>query len=441
MFIGLCEDGARFVIRANRIGAKTHHLAMHLSLRSARSLLPSLVCMLLACGESLGSEPGPNVRDPNATTADTPLAIVGVNVVPMTSNTVLADRTIVIRDGVIQSIEPSASASVPEGAVVVEGAGRYVMPALIDMHVHLRSSELDAYVTAGIGTVRNMWGFSVLPAWMRDIEAGTRSGPRVVSASPGLDGTPPQWPETVIVTDANAAREAVLAQVEGGWTYLKSYARLAPAVFDSIMSVARSAGFPVVGHVPLAVDVRHAIDEGMRSIEHFTGYDRALSRTGRGGTFGWVDSDPSRFGSLIEATVQAGVWNCPTLTIYSTLARQQHSAADANRIVANRRRFVLELARAGGGLLVGTDAGIDVVAAGTSIHDELREFVAAGLSPYQALEGATTNAAKFLGREDIGRVAVGTQADVVLLRRNPLMDITVTREIDGIVLRGAWRPL
>ncbi|MDF2774595.1 MAG: amidohydrolase, partial [Geminicoccaceae bacterium] len=329
----------------------------------------------------------------------------------------------------------------PEGAVVVEGSGRYIMPALIDMHVHLRSGELDAYVTAGVGTVRNMWGFSVLPAWMRDIEAGARSGPRVVSASPGLDGTPPQWPETVIVTDPNAAREAVLAQVDAGWAYLKSYARLSPEVFDSIMTVARSAGLPVVGHVPLAVDVRHAIDEGMRSIEHFTGYDRAVSRTGRGGTFGWVDAEASRFGSLIGITVQAGVWNCPTLTIYSTLARQQHSAADANRIIANRRRFVLELARAGAGLLVGTDAGIDVVAAGTSIHDELEEFVAAGLSPFQALEGATTNAAKFLGREDIGRAAVGAQADLLLLRRNPLADIRVTREIDGVVLRGAWRPL
>ncbi|HEX6049943.1 MAG TPA: amidohydrolase family protein [Gemmatimonadaceae bacterium] len=397
--------------------------------------------MLLACGESVGSDPGANVRDPDATTADTPLAIVGVNVVPMTSNAVLPDRTIVIRDGVIQSIEPSASASVPEGAVVVEGAGRYVIPALIDMHVHLRSAELDAYVAAGIGTVRNMWGFSVLPAWMRDIESGVRSGPRVVSASPGLDGTPPQWPETVIVTDPNAARAAVLAQVDAGWTYLKSYARLSPAAFDSIMSVARAAGIPVIGHVPLAVDLRHAIDEGMRSIEHFTGYDRAVSRTGRGGTFGWADADPSRFGSLIDTTVRAEVWNCPTLTIYATLARRQHSASDANRIVANRRRFVLELARAGGRLLVGTDAGIDVVPAGTSIHDELEEFVAAGLTPFQALEGATTNAAKFLDREDIGRVTVGANADLVLLRSNPLANIRVTREIDGVILRGAWRPL
>ena len=75
------------------------------------------------------------------------------------------------------------------------------------------------------------------------------------------------------------------------------------------------------------------------------------------------------------------------------------------------------------------------------LHDELEEFVAAGLSPFQALEGATTNAAKFLGREDIGRAAVGAQADLLLLRRNPLADIRVTHEIDGVVLRGAWRPL
>jgi imidazolonepropionase-like amidohydrolase len=437
----MCENGARIVYSNAAEEAMAHPGRMPNAIRLVVALILALTGVVPACGDTLGNDPGPDIQDPEATSAATPLAIVGVNVIPMTSNTVLADRTVVVRDGRIESIEPAATAQVPEGAVIIEGAGRYVMPALIDMHVHLRSSELDQYVAAGIGTVRNMWGFEVLPGWMRDIESGVRSGPRVVSASPGLDGQPPQWPETVIVTDANAARAAVQTQVDAGWTYLKAYARLSPPVFDSIMSAARSAGLTVVGHVPLAVEVRHAIGEGLRSIEHFTGYDRAVSRTGRTGTFGWADADPSRFAALIDTTVRADVWNCPTLTIIATLARRQHSESDANRIVANRRRFVLELAGAGGRLLVGTDAGIDVVAPGTSIHDELNEFVAAGLSPYDALRGATTTAANFLNIEDVGHMTVGAKADLILLRRNPLVDIRHTRDLDGIVLRGAWRPL
>jgi imidazolonepropionase-like amidohydrolase len=393
----------------------------------------------VACGQSLGSEPQVGPRDPDVTTAATPLAFVGVNVVPMTSNTVLTNQTIVVRGGRIESIGPATSASVPEEAVVVEGGGRYVMPALIDMHVHVRRADLDAYVAAGVGTVRNMWGTAGAAALARDVEAGVHVGPSIVSASPGLDGQPPQWPGTVIVTEPNEARSAVQAQASAGWAYLKIYTRLTPAVFDSVMAAARSAGLIAVGHVPLEVDVQHAIDAGMRSIEHLTGYDRAVSRTRRSGTWGWGDADMSRFALLAERTASAGVWNSPTLAIYVELAKQ-HPADERDRIVSNRRRFVLELSRAGARLLLGTDAGIDIVVPGTSVHDELGELVAAGLTPYDALRTGTTSAAEFLGRTDIGHIAVGARADLVLLRRNPLANIRHAREIDGGVLRGAWRP-
>jgi hypothetical protein len=97
---------------------------------------------------------------------------------------------------------------------------------------------------------------------------------------------------------------------------------------------------------------------GLKSIEHLTGYDRAVSRTGRAGTGGWADADVSRFAALAERSARAGVWNCPTLAIYAELAKQ-HSAADRELIVRNRRRSsVRELSRAGGGaFLLGTDAG------------------------------------------------------------------------------------
>ncbi len=148
------------------------------------------------------------------------------------------------------------------------------MPALIDMHVHLSSADLDAYVNAGIGTVRNMWGFASIATMQRDIEAGARVGPTIISASPGLDGPPAQWPGTLLITDAREARALVRAQADAGWPYLKVYTRLTPEVFDSVMVAARSFGITPIGHVPFEVDVLHAMDAGMKSIEHFTGYDR-----------------------------------------------------------------------------------------------------------------------------------------------------------------------
>ena len=364
--------------------------------------------------------------------------MVGVRVVTMTSGSVLDDQTIVVRDGVVASMGPSASAQIPTGAIVIRGNGRYVMPALIDMHVHLAAGDLDAYLAAGIGTVRNMWGHSAIASMQRDVMAGARAGPTIVSASPGIDSPPAQWPATQLVTDPAQVRGIVLAQKEAGWPYIKVYTRLSRESFDSVMVAARAAGIPALGHVPLAVDVDHAIAEGMKSIEHLTGYDRAVSRTGRSGTFGWSDADVARFPALATRSAQAGVWNCPTLAILAELAKQ-HSAVERDAIVRNRRLFVRELSRAGARILLGTDAGIDVVAPGTSIHDELRELVASGLSPFDALRAGTTSAAEFLGMPDVGRIAVGARADLLLVRGNPLADVTNASRIDGMVLRGAWR--
>lgn len=164
-----------------------------------------------------------------------------------------------------------------------------------------------------------------------------------------------------------------------------------------------------------------------------------MSRTGRGGTSGWIDADPARYAPLVAETIVGGVWNCPTLAIYSELSRQ-HTASEREVIIRNRRAFVRALSQAGAKLLVGTDAGIDVVAPGTSIHDELRELVAAGLTPFDALRGATTGAAEFLGRPELGRVVVGARADLLLLEANPLSNIENAKRIDGVVLGGAWRP-
>ncbi len=133
------------------------------------------------------------------------------------------------------------------------------------------------------------------------------------------------------------------------------------------------------------------------------------------------------------------MWNCPTLAIFDELAKQ-HTAAERAAIVRNRGLFVRELSRAGARILLGTDAGIDVVAPGESVHDELREMVAAGLTPFDALRAGTTSAAEFLGRPDLGRVAVGARADLLLLEGNPLADVANAHRMDGVVLRGAWRP-
>jgi imidazolonepropionase-like amidohydrolase len=230
----------------------------------------------------------------------------------------------------------------------------------------------------------------------------------------------------------------MVARLAGeGWIALKVYQSLTLPVYDAVMAAARARGVLAMGHVPTAVTVQHALASGQRSIEHLGGYDRAVSRQGRIGTWAWIDVDASKFTTLAQATAQAGTWNCPTLAIFRTLA-QRHTASERAAIVENRRRFVRELARQGAPLLVGTDAGIDVVAPGSSIHDELSELVAAGFTPYEALLGATREAGRFLGVAGLGTVAAGAPAQLVLLEANPLANIANAQRVSGIVLAGEW---
>jgi len=399
---------------------------------------PSRLAALTACACAASGISRPN--DPPATTIATPLAIVDVQVVPMRSAGVAAHQTVLIRDGRIEWVGPVGARTPTPDATVIEGGGRFLMPALIDMHVHVRAAELELYLANGIATVRNMWGFPEVARWAGEIASGTRPGPTIFSASQGLDGTPAQWPLTVLVTQPERARAAVQGQRDAGWSWLKVYTRLTPAAFDSVMAAARDLGMIPIGHVPQAIDIRTALAAGMKSIEHLTGYDRAVSRSGNAGTWGWIDTDPSRYAELVAASVAAGVWNCPTLAIFSELARRQHSPGERDAMLRNRRTFVKQLADAGAPLLLGTDAGIDIVPAGTAIHDELAELVAAGLTPYQALRAGTSEAARFLGRSDLGVIAVGAEASLILVRGNPLVDVASLRSLDGVVIRGAWRP-
>lgn len=387
-------------------------------------------CLTVVCAAGMTTFGAPSGSAPAGT-----LAVVDVNVVPMDRPLVLRHQTVIVRGGRIAWLGPAAAARVPAGARVVQGNGRYLMPGLIDMHVHLRRADLRLYLAAGITTVRNMWGHEEVQQLQRDVATGVRRGPTIYSASPGLDGTPPQWPGTVQVLDSAAAGDAVRAQVAAGWSWIKVYTQLTPPAYHAIMAAARAAGIPVVGHVPLRVDIHDALASGQRSIEHLTGYDRAVSRTGRGGTWGWTDADTSRYPALVAATLAAGTWNCPTLAIFVKLA-EQHPAGERPGIIERRRQFVRALSRAGAHLLAGTDAGIGIVAPGASLHDELAELVAAGLTPYQALRAATVDAAAFLGRPELGRIGAGAAADLLLVAGNPLEDIGQAAKIEGMVLHG-----
>lgn len=411
-------------------------------------------------------------------TAET-TAFINVNVVTMQDEHISAAQTVLVEDGLIRRIGPVDSTPVAEGSIVVDGTDRYLMPGLAEMHAHIPHAQaaelgrvMTLFVANGVTTVRGMLGHPSQLALRAALAGGEVFGPRLVTAGPSLNGQS--------VGGAADAAEQVRGQYAAGYDFIKIHPGLDASEFAAIAAAADELGMPVAGHVPVAVGVESALAAGMATIEHLDGYLAALmpadsdSSGGYGGFFDVLLADQlleDRIPELAARTAASGTWNVPTEALFehrvssesatglssrpemrymsaATLrqwqrAKQQqenergYSAALGARAVRIRRQLIKALHDAGAGLLLGSDAPQVFNVPGFSLHDELQFLVAAGLSPHAALATGTTAVATFLG-SNAGAVAVGRDADLVLLDANPLEDISNTRRIHGVMLRGHW---
>jgi imidazolonepropionase-like amidohydrolase len=412
-------------------------------------------------------------------------AFVHVTVVPMAGTEeplALPDHTVVVTGGRIAAVGPSAEVALPEGAVVIDGGGRWLMPGLVDMHVHTwGAGELLLFVANGVTTVRNMFGAPLHLMWRREIAAGERLGPTIVTAGPIVDGSPPIWPGSRVIQTPDDARAAVREQAEAGYDFIKVYARVPLEAYLALMAAAAEAGLPVDGHVPSAVGLPRALEAGQRTLEHLIGYESWLEPgdsplAGMSGTLArlgaWEHIDRGRMAEVAEETAASGAWNCATLVVMQKwlapdevereLERPElryvapfligvwkgmHKDLTAEALAAGRggdderRELVGALHRGGARILLGTDCGNPWVPAGFSAHEELANLVAAGLSPHAALYAATRAPAECLGQEDeFGAVLPGLRADLLLLAADPLADVRAAAQRVGVMLRGQWLP-
>ena len=437
------------------------------------------VWIVLILAPILGCASQATVARSSGTTEEPTTAFVDVTVVPMDREHVLPHQTVVIRAGRIATIGPTPRVHVPDSALRIDGHGKYLMPALADMHSHPESLlDLMLYVANGVTTVRTMGSDSppALLHWRSEAAASRVLIPAVYTAGPVLDGPSERYQGGPGVVTAVEAAQAVRDQHAAGYDFIKVYNSLSKEAYDAIVAEARRLGMPVAGHVPISVGLRGALAARQASIEHLRGYSAELVRAGapvrpgddlRSRTLAWNYADESRFAAVAQATRAAGVWNCPTLVWSQTqtlpadayarwLARPEmrHVSPDPNRsqwpyfksfteadyVAAQRgisvqQRFVKALRDAGARLLLGTDLGA------FAVGEELGLLVQAGLSPYEALWAGTRDAAEFLGqRDEWGTVAPGRRADLVLLDANPLANVANASRRVGVMLRGRWLP-
>ena len=408
-------------------------------------------------------------------------AFINVNVVPMAAEVVVEQQTVVVRNGKIAAIGPVDAVPIPEDAIVVDGTDRYLMPGLAEMHAHVPdadSSEIDRYfslyIANGVTTIRGMLGRPSHISLRERLEKGEVFGPRLVTSGPSVNGRS--------VEGAEQARRMVRDQHDAGYDFIKIHPGPTRDEFEAVAETANALGMPFAGHVPVAVGVPRALELGIATIDHLDGYFVALlppDSPGGGGFGGFFDVfladdiEADRIGELAAATAEAGTWNVPTEVLIeqlvddtpivelrnraemryvpkemverwaqakaSQLADHDYDPKVARRAIELRRRLIRELHRAGAGLLLGSDAPQVYNVPGFSLPRELDALVAAGLPPYEALRPGTLAVGEVLGTST-GLVAVGRDAELVLLDANPLEDIGNSRRIHGVMLRGTWYP-
>jgi imidazolonepropionase-like amidohydrolase len=406
-------------------------------------------------------------------------AITNVTVIPMDGDRTLANQTVIIRGQRIAELGASDRLKAPAGARIIDGRGKFLMPGLAEMHGHIPpgagatdeniSKVLAYYALNGVTFVRGMLGDPKHLPWREKANRGEVLSPTILTTGPSLNGQS--------IPTIEAAIKAVTEQKAAGYDLMKIHPGIQLTVYDSMAATARRLGIRFAGHVPLAVGITHALEQGQWTIDHVDGYIEGLAPAGAESQFFGFNlvgkADLSKLPGLVAATKRAGAWIVPTQSLFESMlgqssveqlvampemkywpaatveqwktntanTRQQlgvtpESAKKYNEL---RRTIMQALYKGGVPFLLGSDAPQFWNVPGFSILRELEAMAKAGLTPYQILETGTRNVAKYVNQEsEFGTVTAGKRADLVLLNANPLTNVSNWGNKAGVMVRGKY---
>jgi imidazolonepropionase-like amidohydrolase len=461
----------RPIERPGNRGWRTHRDTIRLavvvvgSVTAVASLVPLGLFLFMPRSAGSGGTPGEVPFEPTTATAPAPKVMFqGAEIVDAANGAVLPARDVLVEDGRITVVRPGLD--VPAGALVVPAHGRYLMPGLIDTHVHLDDDrDLLLFVAAGVTTVQSLGGSAVRNrARAAAVAAGTLAGPTVVSCDDVIRGT-------ASVAEATSRVDEAL---ERGAACLKIYSPpdWSADAHRAAVRRARERGARIGGHLPRNLPLVEALAAGQQFVAHaeeflYTHFFKFSDRYAE-----------SRIEPAAARIRQAGLSIVPTLVAYRRIVDQVGPGIEellARPELAHvppqilerwrppqnryRRRFTPEhglglaaafafqqklvraWAAAGIPLALGTDASPDMpfVVPGFSALDELDELARAGLTAPLTIRAATVEAAALIGQaRETGAVETGFRADLLLLEGNPLESVGNVRRRVGVMANGRW---
>ena len=407
--------------------------------------------------------------------------ITNVSVLPMTSEVVLNNQDVHIRDGKIIKI---GKVTPSKYATKIDGTGKFLMPGLTEMHAHipvprdgddrLVMETLFLYLSQGVTNIRGMLGDPYHLGLREKAANGEILSPRIYTSSPSVNGRSTPTPEV--------AKDKITRYQKEGYDFLKIHPGLTLETWDAIEATAKEVGIGYSGHVPTAVGIHRALEAKYKTIDHLDGYLEGLVPTSENvdpnanGFFGYDFTnlmDEKLIDELVEKTLSNGVAVVPTQTLFTRwfsptpteelvnapemqymgpgtrLAWLQSHQALANpetfskeqweRFVGLRKKLMKAMDKAGVTFLLGSDAPQVFNVPGFSIHHEMKDMADAGLSNFKILQSGTTNPADFFGATgEYGVIKEGAAADLILVKGNPLEDLSNAQRIEGVMVGKEW---
>jgi imidazolonepropionase-like amidohydrolase len=402
-----------------------------------------------------------NQLSPNT---DRPLVLEGATLIDVTNKPPITDSAVVIEGDRIVAAGPRSAIKIPEGAKIIDVSGKFLLPGLWDMHSHFYQVEFGpTYLAAGITTARDVGNDIEFATTLRDAAKQKRGlGPRMLLAG-YIDGKNEDHSFDVQVDTPEEARAAVQRYKNAGYEQIKIRDNVKLTTLRVITAEAHRLGMTVTGHVPKGINALQAVEAGMDQINHmnfvmsafFPKIDPRQPQVSID-----LDSPDSKY--ALRFLNEHGTVADPTAAVLELMIHPKSTpiasfepgltkvapelveqinqkggppdeAEGLEMVVNTLLKTIGALHKADIPIVAGTDVGVP----GHTLHRELELYVKAGLTPLAAIQTATLTPARVMKLEnEVGTIAAGRRADIIVLDANPLENISNIRRIRFVVTQG-----